>query len=353
MKLVMKKELERICNVALEKQGYSKEDAARISEVLIATDMFGIHSHGTKNLYMYIEKMKQGGIDIKANPEFIVEGPAFAVLDAKDCIGMKGTRIAINKAVELAKKTGVAYVGVKNSCHFGAGTFYVAEMAKQGMFGMIMSNVDPNMAVPGGKGMTLGNNPIAYAFPRKGQHPITFDIALSVVAALKINKAKMYHQEIPDSWMVDPDGIPTKNPQYYQEGGALLPMGGHKGYGFSLLVDALSGFMTSGNTCKDIESWCFNLPNKNRVSHAIICIDISKVNPDGHFEDIEEDYLQYILNSPKAKGTDHLMVPGQREWEKYDKDEANGVRIPEDVADSLLKLADSINEKIDWRDIDE
>ena len=50
MKLVMKKELERICNVALEKQGYSKEDAARISEVLIATDMFGIHSHGTKNL---------------------------------------------------------------------------------------------------------------------------------------------------------------------------------------------------------------------------------------------------------------------------------------------------------------
>mgnify|MGYP000950817942 FL=1 len=47
------------------------------------------------------------------------------------------------------------------------------------------------------------------------------------------------------------------------------------------------------------------------------------------------------------------MVPGQREWEKYDKDEANGVRIPEDVADSLLKLADSINEKIDWRDIDE
>lgn len=37
----MKKELERICNVALEKQGYSKEDAARISEVLIATDMFG------------------------------------------------------------------------------------------------------------------------------------------------------------------------------------------------------------------------------------------------------------------------------------------------------------------------
>lgn len=109
---------------------------------------------------------------------------------------MKGTRIAIDKAVKLAKETGVAYVGVKNSCHFGAGTFYVAEMAKQGMFGMIMSNVDPNMAVPGGKGMTLGNNPIAYAFPRKGQHPITFDIALSVVAALKINKAKMYHQEI-------------------------------------------------------------------------------------------------------------------------------------------------------------
>ena len=71
-----------------------------------------------------------------------------------------------------------------------------------------------------------------------------------------------------------------------------------------------------------------------------------------------EEMTRYLngLKRYTEKGIPIYMdgkLSGQREWEKYDKDEANGVRIPEDVADSLLKLADSINEKIDWRDIDE
>jgi ureidoglycolate dehydrogenase (NAD+) len=48
-----------------------------------------------------------------------------------------------------------------------------------------MSNADPNMVVPGGRGGLIGNNPLAYAVLAGEEYPILLDIALSAVAAGK------------------------------------------------------------------------------------------------------------------------------------------------------------------------
>ncbi len=347
-------ELQRFCKAALVKYGMSAEDAAVTGEVLSVTDAFGISSHGTKNLRMYIEKIKAGGMNPKAKPEFVREGGSFAVLDGKDGMGMVVGRKAMEKAVELARKNGIGYVTVRNSCHFGAGAYYANFAAKQGLFGIAMSNTDPNMAVPGGKTMILGNNPFAFAFPVKNGHPVLLDVALSATAALKINKAKMYHQPIPNTWMVDPDGNPTTDPQYYQNGGALQPMAAHKGYGLSMMVEALSALMSGGCICRDVKSWCFDLPSKNRVCHAFIAIDLKAVCPEDNFEDRAREYVDYIQNSPKATGHDHLFVPGEMEWNRYDAGLKNGITLPEDVADSIEKLTEENPElKISWRECNE
>lgn len=347
---ISKDELERFCRDALTKYGMNEQDAEITGKILTITDAFGIHSHGTKNLHPYLQKIRAGGIDPKAVPEFVREGGAFAVMDAKDGIGMASGYKAMRKAVELAKKSGIGYVAVKNSCHFGAGASYTNLAARQGLLGIAMSNTDPNMVVPGGKGMTLGNNPVSYAFPRAGGHPVILDIALSATAALKINKAKTYHESIPDTWMVDPDGRPTTDPQYYQNGGALLPVGAHKGYGLSLLVEALSALASGGNFCRDVKSWCFDLPSKNRVCHAFLAVDPSLVCPDGNFAERAEELADYVKSSPKAAGTSGIFLPGEMEWNRYDDGCKNGIPLPEDVADSLRKASEETGLKLNWSD---
>ncbi len=352
-KRVRLQELKEFCTQALLQYGMDEKDAEATGEVLTMTDAFGIHSHGTKNLRMYIEKIKVNALNPKAKSEFIREGGSFAVMDAKDGMGMVVGRKAMAKAIELAKKNGIGYVTVRSSCHFGAGAYYANYAAQNGMLGIAMSNTDPNMAIPGGKGMTLGNNPIAYAFPRKNGRPVILDIALSTTAALKINKAKMYHQSIPDTWMVDPDGKPTTDPQYYQNGGALQPVGAHKGYGLSMLVESLTAMISGGAICRDVESWCFQLPSKNKVCHAFIAIDIDSITPDGDFEERAEDYIQYLKNSPKAQDTSRLLVPGEIEWEKYEDGVEKGISLPEDVVDSLEQLAKETGLKLHWSEDNE
>lgn len=348
MKRILKEDLTAFCEEALKMHGVSGEDARITSEALAETDAFGTHSHGTKNLRMYIEKIKVGALDAKAAPEVVKEGPAFAVIDAKNAMGMVASHIGMKKAMELAKKSGIGFVAVKNSCHFGAAGYYANMAASEGMIGLAMSNTDPNMAVPNGKGMTIGNSPLAYSVPAGKNDPVFLDIAMSATAALKINQAKAEKKSIPDTWLVDDRGNPTTDPQYYGNGGALQPMAAHKGYGLSLLVDILSGLLSGGAITKEIPSWCFELQEENRASHAFLAIDIAAMQEKEEFKRRMDDYIRYIKESPRAEGKDRIYLPGEIEWEKKKRAEKEGLLLPDDVAESLELLAKSTGLKLNW-----
>jgi LDH2 family malate/lactate/ureidoglycolate dehydrogenase len=149
--------------------------------------------------------------------------------------------------------------------------------------------------------------------------------------------------------MVDPDGKPTTDPQYYLNGGALLPVGAHKGYGLSMLVEALSALVSGGNICRDVKSWCFDLPSHNRVCHAFLAVDLAMVCPDGTFEKRAEDYCEYIQNSPLAKETSGIFLPGEMEWDQYDDGIKNGISLPDDVVDSLRRASGAAGIALRWR----
>ena len=112
-------------------------------------------------------------------------------------ISFRSVEIAIAKA----RQTGMAYVGVRRSSHYGAAGYYANMIAEHGMFGMSMCNVEPCMTVPGGKSRILGTNPIAWAAPTGTERTIMLDVATSAVAATKIFAAKNEGRSIPDTWL--------------------------------------------------------------------------------------------------------------------------------------------------------
>ena len=93
-------DLKKFCEEALVKSGVSQNDAETVTDVLITTDTFGVMTHGTKNLNQYIQKMEAGGLDAKADPSIVAEGPAFAIINGNKAIGMVSAAKAMNLAVE-------------------------------------------------------------------------------------------------------------------------------------------------------------------------------------------------------------------------------------------------------------
>lgn len=325
---------------SLQKAGASEKDANTVADVLITTDTFGVMTHGTKNLSQYIQKMQAGGLDAAAVPAVECEGPAFAMINGNKAVGMVSACMAMKLAVKKAKEVGIAYVGVKNSCHFGAAGYYANLAAKEGLIGLAMSNADPVIAVPNGKTKAIGTNPFSFAAPLGDGKSIFLDIALSNVAALKVIMAQEKGLDIPDTWLVDEEGLPTTDADKFPKNASLQPMAAHKGYGFAVLVELLASVMTGAGILSEITSWNLDLSAPNNAGHAFIAIDISKMMPMDLFISRINQMTNELKNGPKAKGADKIFLPGEMEWEKREKAVESGIiEVTEAMAESLKALS--------------
>jgi ureidoglycolate dehydrogenase (NAD+) len=342
-------DLEGFCRAALRKCGLSETDARVAADVLVTTDTFGVFTHGTKVLRGYVRRLRAGGLKADAAPMIVGEGPAWAIVDGQSAIGMVTSVFAMNAAIQKARTAGAAYVGVRNSCHFGAAGYYALLAAKADMIGMAMANDCPGMTVPGARKSVLGTNPFAYAVPAGSEDPIFMDIASAAVAAGKVWEAQAKRQKIPDTWLVDAEGLPTTDPFAFPENGSLLPFAGHKGYGIAVMIETLSALLTGAGSRGEILSWMQHDPSRPTLhGAAFLAINVGTMTPIEQFKQRVDGMIRDIRQSPKAKGSAGVFLPGEMEWQKRRKAMAEGVRLPPEVLESLCGLADDVGLRVDW-----
>ena len=330
--------LEAFCIAAMTQAGIGREDAELSARVFVTTDTWGTFTHGTRQLRGLMKNARRGRLAAGAREEVAAEGPSWAMIDARHGMPPAISCRAALLAVAKARGTGMAYVGVRGSSHFGAAGYYANLIAEQGLFGMAMCNVEPCMTVPGARSRILGTNPIAYAAPTGTARTIMLDIATSAVAATKIFAAKTEGRSIPDTWLVDDAGVPTTDPAIYPERGAQLPMAGHKGYGLAVLVEILTAVLTGSAMMGEVRSWVADDPQPPDQGHAFLALDVGAMLPAARFYERMAALSGAIKGAEPAQGAT-IYLPGEMEWERREQALAEGIPLPEDVLVSLRGLA--------------
>lgn len=336
--------LEAWCRKAMEKSGLNPEDAARAASVFSSADTWGIHSHGMRQIRGLMKNVRDGRIDPKARPTVATDLGSAAIIDGHDAFPTTCAIEGMELAIKKAEASGIGYVGVRNSSHIGALSYYALMAAKKGMIGIAMTNTDPWMTVPGGKGPIMGTNPIAYCIPTGTDRPILLDIATSSVAVTKILALKALGKKLPDKWLVDEDGTPTDDPSEYPAKGALLPMAGHKGYGLAVLVEALSSVVTGAAMLSSVNCWLNDVPKPANEGHAFIALNVSGLMESTVFNSRITAMIDEIKSAPKAKGIEKIMMPGEMEHAKREAAFRDGLALPETVLVNLVGLAEDIGD---------
>ncbi len=338
---VLPQDLEAFCHQAMLRLGVQEDDARLGAQILTMTDTWGVHTHGTRQLRNLLKNFKVNRLDPNERAQIVREGPAWALVDGRNAMPLGTAYRAMELAISKAKANGIGYVGVYNTSHFGAAGYYTNMAAQQQMIGIAMCNTDPQMTAPGGRGKVLGTNPLSYAAPG-GNHPAVFlDIATSAAAANKVIRARALGEPIPEGWLVDADGIPTTDPGGFPESGALMPMAGHKGYGFAVLVEVLCGVLTGASIGKEQASWIPYDDSSVPVNQGqtFIVIDAGAMMPADTFKERMNALIDYIHGSPRARGIDQIYLPGEIEWKKRAAVLERGMTLPSDVVESLRGLA--------------
>ncbi|MCL2010948.1 MAG: Ldh family oxidoreductase, partial [Synergistaceae bacterium] len=268
-------ELKDFCEKIFSCYGFGAEDSHTITDVLLRADLWGIESHGMQRMVRYHGEITSGMVSVDAVPEIVHETPVSAVIDANKSIGQTVGVRAMRVAIEKAKKSSVGMVSVRNSNHFGIAGYYADMAVREDMIGISMTNSEA-IAVPVfGRFAMLGTNPIAVGFPAD---PVNFmyDASTSVVTRGKVEVFNKLEKPLPDGWAVDAKGHVTYNADEVLHniinklGGGIAPLGGtsemlggHKGYGFAILVDICSGILSSGMTSNYIAV----KPGENNIAH--------------------------------------------------------------------------------------
>jgi LDH2 family malate/lactate/ureidoglycolate dehydrogenase len=334
--------LKEFCIAVLIKAGVGADDARVISDVLVMTDTWGTFSHGTARLASYVSTMRTGGISHSAKPEVINAAGSWAVIDGHSCMGMMSCCLAMDLAIEKARHNVLSWVGVRNSSHFGAAGYYANMAACHDMIGIAMSNADPNMVVPGGRGHIIGNNPFAYAVPAGSEHPPLLDMAMSAVAAGKILAMKAAGKSISPAWLTDAEGLPVSEVGDWPASGSMAPMAGHKGYGLAFWIEILAGVLTGAGLLSEVKSWIFQPTELSRLGQAFIVINVGQIMPIDTFKQRVDSVIRQIHAAPKAKGSDLIYVPGEIEWEKRQASLRNGIPLPDAGFASLYQVGEQL-----------
>jgi len=342
-KRIMPDDLADFCIAAMRRCGMSAADAQITADVLVTTDLWGIHTHGVVSLRQYLRRVQAGGLAARAEPEIVAEGAGWACLDGKGAMGMVSSHRAMTLAMAKARGAGIGYVALRGGSHFGAAGYYANMAAEEDMIGLAMSGCTPVMAAPGGKTGVIGNNPIAFAAPAGEERTILLDIALSKVAAGKIVAARAAGRPIPDDWYVDGDGMPTTDPSLYPDVGALLPAAGHKGYGLAIMVEVLTAVLSGGGILQGVKPWYRGEPSEPEgLSQGMMAIHIGSFMPIDAFKQRIDHMIREIRSSPKARDSTRIYLPGEIEWERCEEAKANGIALPEDILESLRGVAEDL-----------
>lgn len=178
--IVQSQELQQLIQNKLAAAGLSEEHAAIVAEHLVFADASGIHSHGAVRVDYYAERIAKGGMNRTPQITFEETGPSSGIVHGQNGAGQVVVLEATKYAIEMAKRSGIAAVGVRKTSHSGALSYYVKKAAEADLIALSMCQSD-SMVVPfGGKENYFGTNPIAFAAPRKHGAPVVFDMATTV-----------------------------------------------------------------------------------------------------------------------------------------------------------------------------
>lgn len=329
--------LESFITDVFRKAGCDKSGAYDMASCLVQTNLWGIDSHGVLRVAKYLDRLRSGGMNGAPRLSTLKGKQGLEVLDADNGSGYVAGKAAMSRAIELAKEQAIAAVGIINSNHCGATSLYARMAIEHDMIGIAMSNVAPNMVMTGGSRPITGNNPIAVAVPTFSEFPFVLDISLSAVAGGKLLVAAKNGEKIPLGWATDSDGRPTTDPRIGFDG-FLLPVGGHKGFGLSLLVDILCGLITGGSYQHQLKSM-YRYPNDpSNTAHLMIVINPMVIIGKEQMKERMSDFVATVKASPMWDPEAEMLLPGELEFRKEQERRRDGIPIPDRLYEELVAI---------------
>lgn len=335
---------------AASRLGVPSADAPELAQALVEADLRGVVTHGIVRLPSYAARIETGQMNPVLRWTPLNSYPFGGAYDAGNGIGQVAATRCMKEAIAGAKRTGIGVATVRMSNHAGMLAHYTLLAVQEGLIGIMWTNGSPVMVPSGGRIARISNNPFSMAVPGPDSAPpIVLDVACSTAARGKIYRAAREGLPIPQDWAIDPDGLPTTDPIQALRG-AVLPVGGHKGYGLAVMWEILAGVLSGaaiGPRVRSLED--FSGPCD--VGHCCFAIDIDRFMPLAQFRERLGEFVTILHETPPISESERVRVPGEASAAERQHRLRSGIPYHSSTIIELDRLAERIGiPRLTWID---
>ena len=324
--------LERWVAAIFRAEGLSEEHARTVAKVLIFANLRGMDTHGVLRVPSYVRFIRAGDLNPRPAMATRDETAACVLLEADRAAGPVAMQKATELATDKARQAGAGVCLVRATTHTGALGYYTHMAAERGMAAIAFSSSTANMAYHGARAAGVSTAPLALAVP--GEHgPIALDMASSIVSMGKLRQAKRSRTPLEEGQALDKDGNPTLDAE---AAAILLPLGGAKGSGLSLLIECMTSLI-AGNPLLAEALERTALGARHRQNGAVIALDLGRFVDPQEFRRQAERLARAIKALPPQPGME-ILIPGERGARTAEQRGRDGIPVPEAVLAELRNL---------------
>lgn len=319
--------------------GCDGDKPGMIAAGLVEADMLGHTTHGLQLAPAYLAALADGGMTPRGEPEIVADRGAVVTWDGQRLPGVWLAARAVELAVARSEQYGTVTVVIRRSHHIGCLAAFLQRATDRGRL-IVLASSDPafqTVAPFGGRTPVLTPDPIAVGIPTDGD-PILIDVSASITTNGMAARMRREGRRFPGAWAQDAEGRPTDDPEvlFTDPPGTLLLAGGtdhgHKGYGFALLVEALTqGLGGFGRA---------DVPTGWGASVYIQVIDPAAFGGETAFRRQTGWLAATCRGSHPIPGGEAVRLPGQRGLERKRQSLADGVVLYPGVMDGLKPFAE-------------
>ena len=315
-----------------ERHGTSPTVAAILADNCASAQRDGSDSHGVFRIPGYLSSLGSGWVNGRAEPRVEDVGPTFVRVDAGGGFAQPALEAARELVMAKVRASGMALLAIRNSHHFAALWPDVEPFARDGLVALSFVNSMTCVVPHGGHSALFGTNPIAFAAPRSGGHPLVFDLATSAIAHGDVQIAAREGKTLPEGYGVDAQGQPTCEPKAILDGGALLSFGGYKGSALSMMVELLAAALTGGNFSFEFD-WSGHPGAQTPWTGQLLIL----IDPDRGATRPFAERCETLIGRMLEAGQERQ--PGDRRYRERERAEREGIPLKASELERLRELA--------------
>ncbi len=310
-----------------------RDDRAQLCARLFAeTTRDGVYTHGLNRFPRFEAMVRNGTIDVDAEPARVSGLGAFERWDGHRGPGNLNAHAAIHRAIDLAKQNGIGGVALGNTNHWMRGGTYGWIAAEAGLFALCWSNTLANVPAWGAITPSIGNNPLVIAAPRTSG-PVVIDMAVSQFSYGSLSSYAKRNQPLPVPGGYDEQGNLTTDAAAIERTQRALPIGYWKGSGLAIVLDMLGAMLSGGTATHQFPKEPLREAGQSQI---FLVIDPASLASAQELDRIADGIIESLRQATPVDPARPIRYPGEQTLRLHQENLRLGIPVDPDIWKQLI-----------------